>query len=564
MYRSIKTSFVRVLDEFTLSESLLFFVSLMLFGIAVLGITYKVNASFMVEVPQRGGTHVEGFIGAPRSIHPLFAVTDTDRDLTSLVFSGLMRAEANDSFVPDLAESYSISEDGRTYTFKIREQAVFHDNTPVTAEDVAFTIMTAQDPEFKSPKRAVWEGVVVTILGPKEIQFTIPQPYGGFIANTTLGIIPKHLWSSVTAEEMSFSTLNTRPVGSGPFKFSSIELNESGLPTSLKLKAFRDFVLGKPYISTFIAHFYPNEKERIGALNAGILTAAGGISEETAVLLSKKSNLQIISSPLNRLFGIFLNQNDAPVLAHREIRTALSQSVDRKALVTTIFNGYGEALNGPLPLFVSDSATSSDTAIDVETVLANLAKAGWSIGEDGILAKKSEKARFTISTSNNAHLVEAAHAVADMWKTIGVQAEVRSYEPSQFNLNVIRPREYQGLLFGITMGRDLDYYAYWHSSQRNDPGLNIALYTNTKADKLLESGRAESDPIKRSEAHASFATEVKNDVPVIFLYSPYYLYATKKLNGYDTDGLRTAGDRFYDIHKWYIETDRVWTFLFGN
>jgi peptide/nickel transport system substrate-binding protein len=149
-----------------------------------------------------------------------------------------------------------------------------------------------------------------------------------------------------------------------------------------------------------------------------------------------------------------------------------------------------------------------------------------------------------------------------MWKTIGVQAEIKSFDPAQFNTSVLRPRDYQGLLFGITMKRDLDYYSFWHSSQRNDPGLNIALYTNAKADKLLESGRNESDPIKRKAFESDFASEVTNDSPVVFLYSPYYLYAVNKLNGYNTSGLRTAGDRFYDINNWYIETDQIWKFLF--
>jgi peptide/nickel transport system substrate-binding protein len=475
-----------------------------------------------------------------------------------------MRATAEGTLIPDLAESYTISEDGETYTFKLRDDITFHDGTDVTADDVAYTITVAQDPEFKSPKRALWEGVQVTVVSPKEIQFTIRQPYGGFLANTTLGIIPKHLWSGVSAEEMSFSTLNTRPIGSGPYKFSSVVLNESGLPTSMKLKAFRGFILGKPHISTFVAHFYPNEKARLTALQSGTITAAAGISEDAATTLSSENNLSILTSPLNRIFGVFINQNNTPVLAHKELRLALSEAVDRKALVQSIFAGYGTELDGPVPPFETLVGTSTLTTLQLSTeeIIAQLAKAGWVIGADGILAKKAEKAVFSISTSNNADLVETAHMLADMWKKIGVQVEVTSFEPSQFNLNVLRPREYQGLLFGLTMGRDLDYYAFWHSSQRNDPGLNIALYTNPKADKLLESGRTESDPTKRKAGEAEFASEVRNDTPVVFLFSPYYLYATETLNGYNTHGLRTSGDRFYDIYKWYIETDHVWKFLF--
>jgi peptide/nickel transport system substrate-binding protein len=348
MHNSIKAKFIRVLDAFTLSESLAFFIAIIIFAIATLGIVYKVNESFMVEVPQNGGTHIEGFVGAPRSIHPLFAVTDTDKDLVSLIYSGLMRATTDGSFTPDLAESYTISEDGKTYTFKIREDATFHDGYSVTADDIAYTINTAQNPEFKSTKRTLWENVAVTVMGPKEIQFTLNQPYGGFLANTTLGIIPKHLWSGVSAEEMGFSNLNTRPVGSGPYKFYSVVLNESGLPTSMKLKTFGNFALGKSHITTFIANFYPNEKDRLDALDVGDIKAAGGISEDTASKLSLKKDVQILTSPLNRIFGVFLNQNNAPVLAHKELRIALSQATDREALVQSIFAGFGTTLNSPV------------------------------------------------------------------------------------------------------------------------------------------------------------------------------------------------------------------------
>ncbi|MEN9647750.1 MAG: hypothetical protein RLY57_554, partial [Candidatus Parcubacteria bacterium] len=387
MYKSIKATFLRILDAFTLTESLVFFVALILAGISILAITYKVNESFMVEVPQDGGTHIEGFVGAPRSIHPLFAITDTDKDLVSLVYSGLMRATAEGTLIPDLAESYTISEDGKTYDFKIREDATFHDGTEVTADDVAYTIAVAQDPEFKSPKRALWEGVQVVVVSPKEIQFTIRQPYGGFLANTTVGIVPKHLWSGVSAEEMSFSTLNTRPIGSGPYKFSSVVLNESGLPTSMKLKAFSDFALGKPHISTFVAHFYPNEKARLTALQSGDITAAAGISEDAATTLSSENNLTILASPLNRIFGVFLNQNNAPVLAHKELRTALSQAVDRKLLVQNIFAGYGTEIDSPIPPFESITGTSTlnTSQLSTEEIIAQLAKAGWVIGADGIL-----------------------------------------------------------------------------------------------------------------------------------------------------------------------------------
>jgi peptide/nickel transport system substrate-binding protein len=559
MYTSFRKKFIGVLDAFSLSESLLFVVTITIAIVMTLVITYKVSTSFMIEVAKDGGTHVEGFVGAPRSIHPLFAVTDTDRDLTSLVYSGLTRVTIDGKFIPDLAESFSVSDDGKIYTFVIREDAVFHDNTPVTADDIVYTITSAQDPEYKSPKRSLWEGVTVEAVGPKEVSFTLRQPYAGFLANTTLGIVPKHLWSGIAPDEISFSALNIYPVGSGPYKVKSVIRNESGLPKTITFKTFNKFTLGKPHITTFVGHFYANEKARLDALTNGDIDAAGGIDENVASDLMNKGG-EIFSSPLNRIFGIFLNQNNAPVLAHKEIRQALSQAIDRTALVAEIFKGYGTELTGPVPPFVG-TTTATSSPVDINTILATLEKAGWKVGTDGILTKKAEKAVFSISTSDNTDLTRTAELVAEMWKKIGVQVEVKSFEPAQFNLNVLRPRDYQGLLFGITMGRDLDYYAFWHSSQRNDPGLNIALYTNAKADKLLESARTQTNVDQRIESQRNFALEVRTDVPTIFLYAPYYIYAGKDIKGFDIKGLRTPGDRFYDIYTWYVEVDRVWNFL---
>ena len=192
-------------------------------GVAIVSsvcLVYLLNNSLLVAVPAYGGTVSEGVIGSPRFINPILAVSDSDRDLTSLVYSGLLRATSDGDYVPDLAQSYTISPDGLTYTFKLRPNATFHNGMKVTADDVVFTINKANDPALQSPERANWDGVTVAAIDAETVQFTLKAPYAPFVENLTTGILPKQLWQNVSDDEFSFSDLNTNPVGSGPFEVS--------------------------------------------------------------------------------------------------------------------------------------------------------------------------------------------------------------------------------------------------------------------------------------------------------------------------------------------------------
>ena len=163
----------------------------------------KVNQYFIVEVPSSGGIYKEGIVGTPRFINPVLSISDADRDLTSLVYSGLMRQHTDDTLIPDLAETVEISEDGLSYFFKIRDDAVFHDGEPVTSEDIIFTILTTQNPIIKSPKRANWDGITIEKIDDKNLTFHLQQPYAPFLNNTTLGILPKHIWQGVGIFDIS-------------------------------------------------------------------------------------------------------------------------------------------------------------------------------------------------------------------------------------------------------------------------------------------------------------------------------------------------------------------------
>lgn len=175
-----------IIQSFSLTEKVIFSIFSILFIGTSLSMLLKVNQNFLIEIPRSGGVYKEGIVGTPRFINPLIALSETDRDMSALIYSGLMRQALDGSLIPDLAESVEISEDGLSYFFTIKENAVFHDGKPVTSDDVIFTILTAQDPVIKSIKRANWDSISIEKVNDKELIFHLQQQYAPFLYNTTL------------------------------------------------------------------------------------------------------------------------------------------------------------------------------------------------------------------------------------------------------------------------------------------------------------------------------------------------------------------------------------------
>lgn len=526
------------------------------------------SSGFLVAVPAQGGSLTEGIVGAPRFINPLLSLSEADRDLVALVYSGLLRATPEGNFVPDLAESYEISEDGRTYTFRIREDATFHDGEPVTADDVVFTVGLAQDPAIKSPKRANWDGVLVEKLGDKEVAFTLRAPYAPFIGNATLGILPAHLWERVSAEEFPFSNLNTEAVGTGPYTVSSVSRNASGIPDTYELRPFSDYALGAPYLSRVTLRFYENEEELLSALSQGEVEAASGITPAKITALPEGASVR--RAPLNRVFGVFFNQNQSEVLRDARVRHALDAAVDREALVSEVLGGYATPIHEPLPPGIAPTAAQSAAVSTTSPALesrAALEALGWKYDDaEGALVLTSGKTkkvlRFSLSTADIPELRTAAEFVRASWEAMGADVEVKIFEQGDLNQNVIRPRKYDALLFGEIIGRELDLFAFWHSSQRNDPGLNIALYANSAADSLLEELRVAKTSAERRSLYEDFRDELIEDTPAVFLYAPDFTYIfPDRIEGLELTAISQPSERFSDIYRWHREVDRVWTFL---
>ncbi|HXI17166.1 MAG TPA: ABC transporter substrate-binding protein, partial [Chloroflexota bacterium] len=161
--------------------------------VAAVLVSFARTAVF-AEVPDYGGAYVEGLAGFPQAMNPVLANDDASRSVNALIFSGLTRPDANGQPVADLAESWEISPDGKTYTFVIRANARWHDGTPVSSEDVLFTIRTIQDPLYQGQLGSSWRDVAVEKPDDRTVKLTLQKDsYAPFIEHTSLGLLPAHL-----------------------------------------------------------------------------------------------------------------------------------------------------------------------------------------------------------------------------------------------------------------------------------------------------------------------------------------------------------------------------------
>ena len=159
-------------------------------------------------------------------------------------------------------------------------------------------------------------------------------------------------------------------------------------------------------------------------------------------------------------------------------------------------------------------------------------------------------------------LKSVASAVKADWEKLGIPVTIELYEPGDLLQNVIRPRKYEALLYGMVIGRDQDLYAFWDSQERNDPGLNIALYANKTVDTLLESTRGSTDQSLRVQNLQKIEDLIAAEYPAAFIYAPDFTYAVpENLHGVELPQIIMPADRFASVASWYTKTDAIWPFL---
>lgn len=555
----LKIKFKLLPKVFTKKERYIILFFVLLGAGSILAVPITSYYHFTEPIAAYGGTLKEGIVGEPRHINPLLSQGDADRDIVSLIYSGLLQYNGEGKLVPDLASSYEISQDELNYTVKLKKDIKWHDGENLTADDVIFTVQAAQNSDYGSTQRINWQGVEVEKADDYTIIFKLKNKYAQFLNNLTLPILPYHIWENVKPINFALSEFNLKPIGSGPYKFEKLQKDSSGKISLYQMAVNKSFYSEKPYIDSIQLRFYESEDQLIDAYNKGEVKNLGFVSAKNLDKLKFTQRLTIEKINMPRYFGIFFNQNQSKILSDKNTRVALSMATNKNALNDKILNGNGIIVDSPIieEIFkVGGEVVRYENSITEAEKL--LEKSGWLKTEDDpIRGKEEEKLVLKLTTSTWPELVEVAQTIKEQWLQAGIDVQIETL-PTASLQQAIRDRNYEMLLFGEILTLDPDPFSLWHSSQKKDPGLNLALYDNKDVDILLEDARKTLNPEERFRKYGELQKLITEDVPAIFLYSPYYLYPhAKEIKGFNNKVISTPPDRLNGIEKWYIETQRV-------
>lgn len=491
-------------------------------------------------LPVYGGEYVEGVVSYPRTINPLYAINrEIDSDLTRLIYSSLFKYDQNGLLINDLVLDYSI-ENGKDYIIHLREGVKWHNGEELTADDVIFTMEAIKNDEYRSPLKGSLSEVSLEKIDELTLKISLNSPRASFLHSLTFGILPKNAWSKVSPSGAILSELNLKPIGSGPYKFKSLVKNKDGDIKEYNLIVNDNYYFKKPYISNFKFIFFINYAEAVKALNDNQIDGLSYLPlNERSELVTKDSLFfRELISP--QVFGLFFNQEKDKALSDKLVRTALAQAIDKRKLISDIFNGIYNQEDGPI---LKSSYAYNDAIVKYDY---NFEEAKTNL--------KGRLASTSITVIDVSRNVSVAERVKAFWEALGVKVELVII-PSEKAAEVIKNKDFEIILYGQAVGADPDIHPFWHSSQAKAGGLNIAGYNNPEADKLLTEGREISNSEERIIRYHELQKNITANLPAIFLYSPTYTYIqSKKIRGFTSSAIVEPADRFAGISDWYLKT----------
>ncbi len=528
-------------------------------GVAVLGsllVNLALSRTTML-VPDHGGTYVEGIAGRPRFINPILWQNEAERDLVALIFSGLTSANDRGEVVPDLARSWTISDDGLSYTFSLRRDARWHDGTPVTAADVVFTVRLVQDLSYTThPELAMlWRTVKVSAPDERTVRFTLEQPFAPFLDYTTLGLLPSHLLKGVSIDDLAAHPFNQQPVGTGPFHLVELDDEHAALePVAADGRR-------RPYLGRLEFRFYPDYHTVFGAYQRDEVQGISRLLPEDLPEVAADEDLNLYSAPLPSLTIVILNLNK-PFFEDARVRRALLLALDRQVLVDQVLEGQGVVADSPLPPSSwAHEATLSTGTRDLQEAKRLLDDAGWTDPDgDGLRARGPLEFEFQLVTNDDPRRAQLVELIAQAWAQIGVRAHPKVVSPVDLSQDYLRYRRFDAVLYGLSFPtHDPDPYPLWHSSQTNGEGQNYGGFANEEVDALLEEARLTTDQPTRAAMYRRFQVMFAKEVPALPLFYDVYHYAVSKTvhNVQLGPGLLDPSERFRNIADWYIRTRRV-------
>ncbi len=509
------------------------------------------HASAQAGPPAHGDTFIEASIGDIQGLIPNITSDGSSHEVGGLIYDGLIKRDKDLNLVPSLAESWQVSRDCLTLTFKLRKNAKWHDGRPFTAADVRFTYETMINPQTPTAyKEDFLQVKELEVLDPYTLRITYAKPYAQALETWGMWMLPKHLLAPyVAGGRLREAPQNRRPIGNGAYRFVEWKSGEK-----IVLVANADYFEGKPYLSRAVYRIIPSQATIFLELKAKGVDFAG----LTAIQFKRQTDYPAFNKayrkyqyPGNAYTYFGFNLKD-PRFADRRVRQAFAHAINKQELIDGVLLGLGREATGPYkPGTWPYNPDVPKFPYDPERARRLLAEAGWKdTNGDGVVSKDGQPFAFTILTNQgNEERKKVAEIIQQRLRAIGVAVEIRTLEWASFIKEFIRKRRFEAIVLGWGIGLDPDQYEIWHSSKTGPDELNHISYANPQVDRLLELGRASCRREERKKYYDRLQAVLAEDEPIIFLYFREALpVVSSRVRGIEPSPNGIA----YNFIRWYV------------
>ena len=513
-------------------------------------LAYFAYAATVVDVPDYGGTYIEGTLGPPATLVPMLAHDETARTISGLIFNGLTRFAADGKIVPDLATRWEIDSQSRSYVFHLREDVRWHDGTPFTVDDVLFTYALLTSPTRNDP---VWSNVRAEREGNRSVRiFLLNNVYIPLLEYAMIGILPQHLLDGVSADQILLTPFNLEPVGTGPYRVEEVAED------FVLLRANEDYFGGLPLIRFLKFKFYPNAGATITALERGEVEGVSYLPPSELDRVSAIADVETYSAPLAGYTVLYFNLRRPPFF-DRRVRHAIAHAINREYLADEVQGGTADPLEGPiLPVSQVHSTDVARYPYDPARSRSLLEQTGWTTGPDGVRVKGDGRLSLTLLATDLPGQIELAEAISDQLREVGFEVDVQVAGPSGLLNDFLLTHDFDIALYTwLLNGLEPDPYLTWHSSQI-ESGWNFAGFIDPRVDEVLQNARNTLDQNERKQMYVDFQRAFAEEVPSLMLLSPRYSFAVRTtVRGVTVPAvLPTVESRLSEIGSWYIKTKK--------
>jgi len=473
-----------------------------------------------------GGNLINAMAGEPSNLIAMIAGDSASSAIAGNIFNSLLKYDENLNYIPDLAESWEISNNQKTISFKLKKDLQWADGKPLTSADVLFTWKLITNPNTRTPYASDYQLVKkASTPDPLTFKVTYESSYAPALDTwASLHILPKHILKD---EDINNTFFSRKPTGSSYYK-----LDEWISGQQVTLKANDKSVSGTPLIEKLISRIIPDTSSQFLELTADNIDVMNINPIQYQRVFPARKDLQqkiaLYKELGNGYTYLGFNLKKAPFNDIR-VRQALNYAIDKDEVIKGVLLGLGEAISSPYkPGTRWNNPNLSPYPYSPSKALELLADAGYIKDKNGSLTKDGKPLKFEIITNQNKQREMTAVLIQRRLQEIGVKVSIRVIEWASFVNRFIKTGDFDVVVLGWGLSLDPDQYNIWHSSQQGPGQFNFLGYSNKTVDQLLELGRKELNPHKREKIYREFSKHLLEDSPIVYLYAGYGLSAVHK------------------------------------